>query len=59
MLEDDEAGNDSVRDAAIDMCAALNAQWPKGTSSPLEVTKGRAAKPVAAFSFLIEPYEVI
>jgi hypothetical protein len=29
LLEDPDAGNDQIRDAAIDLCAALNADWSR------------------------------
>lgn len=32
LLEDDDAGNDDVRDAALDLCSALNAQHEKRKS---------------------------
>jgi len=31
LLEDPDAGNDDVRDAAIEMCAALNASYTKSS----------------------------
>ena len=36
-LEDPDTGNDDVRDAAIDMCAALNAYWSEHPNGAVEL----------------------
>lgn len=55
VLEDDEAGNDDVREAAIGICDALQPLWFTLEGGSVQSAPGRTPEPVEVPGFIVFP----